>query len=204
VDGLEIPGRFPDEAAELEHRAGQPGGLAELFGRLRELDPVAASRVEPGNRRRIVRALEVTLGSGRPFSSFGPGLVTYPATSSLVVGLELDRSELDRRLAERFEDQLARGFLDEVRALSARPAGLSRTARQAIGYRELLRHLEEGVPLEQAKAEAVHRLRAFARRQEAWFKRDPRVVWIRADRSDLVDVVRARLGDTAMAKAARH
>ena len=204
VDGLEIPGRFPDEAAELEHRAGQPGGLAELFGRLRELDPVAASRVEPGNRRRIVRALEVTLGSGRPFSSFGPGLVTYPATSSLVVGLELDRSELDRRLAERFEDQLARGFLDEVRALSARPAGLSRTARQAIGYRALLRHLEEGVPLEQAKAEAVRRLRAFARRQEAWFKRDPRVVWIRADRSDLVDVVRARLGDTAMAKAARH
>ena len=204
VDGLEIPGRFPDEAAELEHRAGQPGGLAELFGRLRELDPVAASRVEPGNRRRIVRALEVTLGSGRPFSSFGPGLVTYPATSSLVIGLELDRSELDRRLAERFEDQLARGFLDEVRALSARPAGLSRTARQAIGYRELLRHLEEGVPLEQAKAEAVRRLRAFARRQEAWFKRDPRVVWIRADRSDLVEVVRARLGDTAMAKAARH
>jgi tRNA dimethylallyltransferase len=81
---------------------------------------------------------------------------------------------------------------------------LSRTARQAIGYRELLRHLEEGVPLEQAKAEAVRRLRAFARRQEAWFKRDPRVVWIRADRSDLVDVVRARLGGTAMAKAARH
>ena len=116
VDGLEIPGRFPREAAELEQLADRPGGLAELFGRLSELDPVAASRVEPGNRRRIVRALEVTLGSGRPFSSFGPGLLSYRSTSSTVVGLELDRSELDRRLAERFEDQLARGFLDEVRA----------------------------------------------------------------------------------------
>ena len=81
---------------------------------------------------------------------------------------------------------------------------MSRTARQAIGYRELLRHLEEGVPLEQAKAEAVRRLRAFARRQEAWFKRDPRVIWVRADRNDLGDAVQARFGDTARAKAARH
>jgi tRNA dimethylallyltransferase len=204
VDGLEIPGRFPEQAAELDHRAGQPGGLAELFGQLCELDPVAGSRVEPGNRRRIVRALEVTLGSGRPFSSFGPGLVTYPASSSIAIGLDLDRPALDRRLAERFEDQLARGFLEEVRALSARPAGLSRTARQAIGYRELLGHIEEGVPLEQAKAEALRRLRAFARRQEAWFRRDPRVVWIRADRSDLAETVHARLGDTARARAVRH
>ena len=148
--------------------------------------------------------------SRSPSAAGGPSLPSGPAssairsTSSIVVGLELDRSELDRRLAERFEDQLARGFLDEVRALSNRPAGLSRTARQAIGYRELLGHVEEGVPFEQAKAEAVHRLRAFARRQEAWFRRDPRVVWIRADRIDLVDVVRARLGDTATAKAVRH
>jgi tRNA dimethylallyltransferase len=125
-------------------------------------------------------------------------------TSSIIIGLELDRPELDRRLAERFEDELARGLLEEVQALSTRPAGLSRTARQAIGYRELLRHVEEGVPLEQAKAESVRRLRAFARRQEAWFKRDPRVVWIRADRSDLCEAVRARLGDTVKPKAVRH
>ncbi len=204
VDRLEIPGRFPEQAAELERRADQPGGLEELFGRLVALDPVAASRVEPANRRRIVRALEVTLGSGRPFSSFGPGLVTYRATDSVLIGLELDRTELDCRLAERFEDQLARGLLDEVRALSKRPAGLSRTARQAIGYRELLRHVEQGVPLVEAKAEAVRRLRSFARRQEAWFKRDPRVVWVRAGRADLLDVVSALIGDTARAEAVRH
>jgi len=204
LDGLEIPGRFAEQATELEHRADQPGGLAALFGRLCELDPVAASRIEPGNRRRIVRALEVTIGAGRPFSSFGPGLVTYPPTDATIIGLELCRPELDRRLAERLEDQLARGLLAEVRALSSRPAGLSRTARQAIGYRELLGHVEGGVALEQAKAEAVRRLRAFARRQEAWFRRDPRLVWIGADRDDLCDAVRALLADAADAEAVRH
>jgi tRNA dimethylallyltransferase len=94
--------------------------------------------------------------------------------------------------------------LEEVRALAKRPAGLSRTARQAIGYRELLSHIEQGVPFEQAKAESLQRLRALARRQEAWFKRDPRVVWIGADRSDLVDAVRSVLGETAVIGAVRH
>ena len=192
VDALAIPGRFPDLAAELEHEADAEGGLAESFRRLWGLDPVAAQRIEPANRRRIVRALEVTIGTGRPFSSFGPGLVAYGPTSSIIIGLELERPELDRRLAKRFDDQLARGFLEEVRALASRPAGLSRTARQAIGYRELLSHIEQGVPLEQAKAEVLRRLRALARRQEAWFKRDPRVVWIRADRSDLLEAVACR------------
>jgi tRNA dimethylallyltransferase len=204
LDELEIPGRFPEVATALERDAERPGGLAELFRRLCELDPVAASRIEAGNRRRIVRALEVTLGSGRPFSSFGPGLVTYPPTHSIIIGLELGRNELDRRLAERFEKQLDRGLLDEVRALATRTPGLSRTARQAIGYRELLAHVEEGVPLEKAKAEALRRLRTFARRQEAWFKRDPRVEWIRADRSDLAHSVGARLGDAAAGRAVRH
>ncbi len=204
LDDLEIPGRFTEQASELEYRADQPGGLAELFGRLCDLDPVAAGRIEPGNRRRIVRALEVTIGAGRPFSSFGPGLVTYRPTNATIIGLEVGRAELDRRLAERFEDQLARGLLAEVRALSSRPGGLSRTARQAIGYRELLGHVEDGVALEQAKTAAVRRLRAFARRQEAWFRRDPRVVWIKAGRDDLCDAVGALVADATDVKAVRH
>ncbi len=204
LDGLTIPARFPEVAAELEREADQPDGLPGLFGRLRELDPVAAGRVEPTNRRRIVRALEVTLGTGQPFSSFGLGLTAYAPVSSLLIGLELDRSELDRRLADRFDDQLDSGLLQEVRALAERPGGLSRTARQAIGYRELLRHIEEGLPLDQARNEALRRLRSFARRQEAWFRRDPRVVWFRADRPDLIDAVRSFLGDTTAAGAVRH
>jgi tRNA dimethylallyltransferase len=204
LDSLVIPGRFPDVAAALEAEAERPGGVAELFRRLCELDPMGAQRVEPANRRRIVRALEVTIGTGRPFSSYGPGLVSYAPTTATIVGLQLERGELDRRLAVRFEDQLARGLLEEVRALASRPAGLSRTARQAIGYRELLSHVEQGVPLEQANAESLRRLRALARRQEAWFRRDPRVHWIRADRSDLLGAVRALLADADSVEAVRH
>ena len=107
--------------------------------------------VDPANRRRLVRALEVTLGSGRPFSEFGPGLERYPPSPVLMVGIDRPPDELDRRIAERFEGLMDRGLLDEVATLAARPGGLSRTARQALGYRELLAHLEEGVPLEAAR-----------------------------------------------------
>ncbi len=189
LDGLTIPPRYPEVAAGLEEEA-EADGLAALFARLRALDPRAASRVEPGNRRRIVRALEVTIGSGRPFSSFGPGLDRYGPTPFRLVGLALARAELDRRIESRLDAQLAAGFLDEVRALSVRPGGLSRTARQALGYRELLAHLDGQCDLGAARAEILRRTRSFARRQEAWFRRDPRVVWIDGRSSDLLRVAR--------------
>lgn len=180
LDGLEFPGRYLDVAAELEAAAERPGGVDELYRRLRELDPAGAARIEPGNRRRVVRALEVTIGSGRPFSSYGPGLTDYPPSPARLIGLAVERDELGRRVTERFDDQLRQGLLGEVEALAARPSGLSRTARQAIGYRELLDHVEQGVPLEASRDAALRRLRTFARRQQAWFGRDPRVEWVEA------------------------
>lgn len=170
---LELPGRYPDIAAEL---ADEPD-TAALHARLALLDPVAAGRMEPGNRRRVLRALEVTLGSGRPFSSFGPGLTDYPPSPFRLLGIRLARPVVDERIAARYDEQLAAGFLDEVRALAARPAGLSRTARQALGYRELLAHVAGEVTLEEAVDLAVRRTRRFARRQERWFRRDPRIRW---------------------------
>ncbi|HEX7444411.1 MAG TPA: tRNA dimethylallyltransferase, partial [Acidimicrobiales bacterium] len=119
-----------------------------------------------------------TLGSGRPFSSFGPGLERYPSSPVTMVGMRRDAAESDRWIEERFTRLMDEGFLDEVRGLASRPGGLSRTARQALGYRELLTHLEDGVPLEDAVAEAIRRTRAFAKRQRAWFRRDPRIEWI--------------------------
>jgi tRNA dimethylallyltransferase len=171
TDDLEIPGQYPDERAALDV---EPDTL-DLHRRLQELDPVAAGRMEPTNRRRVVRALEVTLGSGRPFSSFGPGLEQYPPSPFPLVALELDRSVLDERIALRYRQQMAEGFLEEVRTLLARPAGLSRTARQALGYAELLDHLERGTPLDEVLETAVVRTRRFARRQQRWFQRDPRI-----------------------------
>ena len=178
VDSLELPGRWPEVAAELERRADEPGGVGALHAELAALDPAAAARMTPGNRRRVVRALEVTLGAGRPFSSFGPGLGAHPPSPVTMVGIPFDAAAVDVAIEERFRRQLADGLLDEVRRLAARPGGLSRTARQALGYRELLAHVEEGLALEEALSLAVRRIRAFARRQWAWFRRDPRIRWL--------------------------
>jgi tRNA dimethylallyltransferase len=196
VDGLSIPGQWPDVRAALEAEDDTPA----LHDRLRRLDPVAATRMEPTNRRRIVRALEVTIGSGRPFSTYGEGLTAYPPTDVVLVGLSLPRHVLSERIAARFRHMLDAGFVDEVRALVARyghggRAGLSRTARQALGYRELLRHVEDGEPLEAVVDDAIRRTRTFAVRQERWFRRDPRVIWLDATRpaTDLASAVLGRL-----------
>ena len=174
IDDLRIPGRYPEVRAELETGPD----TAALHRRLVDLDPVAAGRMEPTNRRRIVRALEVTIGSGEPFSSYGPGLGHYPVTPFVQVGLCWDRGQLDERIAARYERQLADGFLDEVRSLAERP--ISRTASQALGYKELLRHVQGEMTLDEALDLAVVRTRRFARRQERWFRRDPRVHWLDA------------------------
>jgi len=201
VDDLALPGRWPEIAVQLEEDANRPDGLAALHERLCALDPVAAGRVAPENRRRIVRALEVTIGSGRPFSSFGPGLESYQPTGFILLGLPFDATGVDRRIAERFAAWMEGGLLDEVRQLSSRPGGLSRTARQALGYRELLEHLEGGLPLAECVERAVQRTRAFARRQWAWFRRDPRVRWLGSDEDPVRAVGEALEGPRASDQA---
>src|SRR5207237_1297996 len=119
-----------------------------LCRRLVALDPVAAARIPAGNRRRLVRALEVTIGSGRPFSSYGPGLTDYPPTTTPQIGIDLPLDELDRRIEARVAAMLESGFLDEVARL--RGASRSRTAAVALGYEELERHLAGALTLEEA------------------------------------------------------
>ena len=174
VDGLELPGRFPDVAAELDREPDTD----VLLERLRTEDPVAAGRIEPGNRRRVLRALEVTIGSGRPFSSYGPGLDAYPATPFVLSGLQIERDLLASRVESRYHDQMAAGFLDEVRSLLAAPVPMSRTAAQALGYRELAEHLAGERTLDEALQLAIDRTRQFGVRQIRWFRRDPRIGWL--------------------------
>jgi tRNA dimethylallyltransferase len=191
VDDLDIPGQFPVARAEVE----SDPDTAALHRRLTDLDPVAAGRMEPGNRRRVVRALEVTLGSGRPFSSFGPGLGAHPPTGFTLVGLSRSAEDLAARIDARYAAQMAAGLLEEVRTLRAHPRGLSRTAAQALGYKELLAHLDGHLTVEEALDLARSRTRRFARRQRAWFRRDPRVTWLDGARPEgelLADLV-ARL-----------
>jgi tRNA dimethylallyltransferase len=185
VDGLTLPGRYPDVRAALEAEAD----TSALHARLAALDPAAAGRMEASNRRRVVRALEVTLGSGRPFSSFGPGLDVYPPAPTLQVGLQWAPDALDHRIRERVAAMVAGGLLAEVERLAARPGGLSRTARQALGYKELLDHLAGRTTLEEAVEEVAVRTRRFARRQVRWFRRDPRIHWVRGDGEGLEEEV---------------
>ena len=177
VNALEIPGQFPEARAAID---ANPDTEA-LHQELAALDPVAAARMEPNNRRRVARALEVTRGSGRPFSSFGPGIDAYPEVAFEQVGLRLQREQINQRIDARYVEQMEQGFLTEVETLRSRPEGLSRAPRQALGYKELLEHLEHRLSLAGALDLARHRTHRFARRQERWFRRDPRITWLDAE-----------------------
>lgn len=177
IDRLTVPPQFPEVKAALE---AEPD-TASLYARLRTLDPQAATKMEPGNRRRIIRALEVCEGSGRPFSSFGPGLDAYAPTAFRQLGLWPSRERQNERIEARFAAMLELGFVDEVRGLAVRPGGVSRTARQAIGYRQLFDHIENDRPLAECVDEAVTGTKQFARRQRVWFRRDPRIAWVDPD-----------------------
>jgi len=174
VDRLEIPGSWPDVRARLDGEAVHD--LAGLYGRLCELDPIASGRIEPSNSRRIVRALEVCLGSGRPFSSFGPGMNAYPPSNVVQVGLRWQRERLALRIESRVHRMMEQGLLAEVEQLA--DGVLSRTARQALGYKELLDVLEGTCSLDEAVQTIIVRTRQFATRQDRWFRRDPRIRWI--------------------------
>lgn len=174
IDDLQIPGRYPEILAELSAQES----TTALHARLQSIDPVAASRMEPTNRRRILRALEVTLGSGQPFSSFGPGLNHYPPTPFVMMALRWPPEVLDQRIATRYQEQIRAGFLTEVERLAA--TKMSRTAAQALGYREFLAHIAGKCTFNEALDQAIQRTRRLARRQQRWFRRDPRVIWVDA------------------------
>ena len=187
LDRLELPGTWPDVKADLE---ADPDTAAH-YDRLRDLDPDAAAKIEPNNRRRILRALEVTIGSGQPFSSFGPGVGAFPPTDAAQIGIRWSRAALAERIQRRVQAMMDAGLLDEVARLAT--SGLSSTARQALGYKELIDHLEGQVTLDEAVETIVVRTRQFAARQERWFRRDPRVRWTDIDpgAADPLEPVRA-------------
>ena len=174
VDGLNMPGEWPEIRAQLEADADTEA----LFARLQALDPEATEKMEPNNRRRMIRALEVCLGSGEKFSSFGEGIGTFSATDTTLIGLRWSRDALRARIATRVTTMIERGLVDEVRGLLEEDAGMSVTARQALGYKEIIEHLEGRWTLDEAVAATILRTQQFAIRQERWFRRDSRIKWV--------------------------
>lgn len=185
IDELVFPGEWPEIRAELEADADTAG----LYRRLADLDPPAAGKIEPNNRRRIIRALEVCLGSGKRFSDAGPGTATFPDNGVLQIGIRWSRDELARRIAQRVDAMIADGLVDEVRRLLAGEPPMSRTAAQALGYKEMIDHVEGRSPLSAARDEIVLRTVQFAVRQERWYRRDPRIRWIDVSGVDPVNAV---------------
>jgi tRNA dimethylallyltransferase len=187
VDDLEIPGTDPKTRGELERQA-EALGAAGMHRRLVSADPLAAVKIEPGNVRRTVRALEVAAVTGRRFSEFATAWGEYPSAHLRAVGVDVPRDVLARRVRARVAGMLEAGFLTEVRGLMERGLETWLTASRAIGYAEMAHHLQGRLSLDQAVADTERRTKALARRQMAWFRRDPRIVWIAAGEGGAVEV----------------
>jgi tRNA dimethylallyltransferase len=157
-----------------------------LHQRLQEADPAAAQAILPTNGRRIVRALEVVLLTGEPFAASLPS-PRYVTDDTVQIGLSVPRSELDDRITRRVEHMWEAGFVDEVRRLEAMGLRRGRTASRALGYAQVLRFLAGETTQDEAQAETIRATRRFARRQDSWFRRDPRVRWLACDRPNLLD-----------------
>ena len=184
LDDLEFPGTDPEVRARLEAELDDVGSGA-LHARLAELDPDAAAAILPSNGRRVVRALEVVEITGGPFAATLPEhRDVYP---SVQVGLDVPRPELDRRIDVRVERMWAGGLVDEVRALLEVGLREGRTASRALGYAQVIRFLDGEWTEEQALEDTQRATRRFARRQDTWFRRDDRVVWLPYDADDLLD-----------------
>jgi tRNA dimethylallyltransferase len=198
LDDLNFPGTDPALRRRLEQELERCGPAA-LHARLAGLDAAAAEGILPSNGRRIVRALEVVELSGQPFTATMPRYESlYPAVQ---LGLRVPRAELDHRITERVGRMWQAGLVDEVRALDRAGLRAGPTASRALGYAQVLRFLAGEWSEEQARDETIRATRRFARRQESWFRRDPRVRWLDAGPgTDLAGLALATIGSCGSPK----
>jgi len=187
IEGWRVPRVPPDpelrRTLEQLARAEGPGPLVE---ELRRSDPDSLARIDPRNVRRLIRALEVTRTTGRPFSAWQQREPAERAPT--IIGLRLERAELHRRIDRRVERMIADGLIDEVRRLNASGYGCELPAMSGIGYRQVCEYLAGVVSLEDAVSRIKTETHRLARIQHTWFKpRDTRIVWLEADAPDLIE-----------------
>lgn len=196
LDRFEFPGTDPAVRARLEAELADAGPAA-LHARLAGLDPEAAARILPENGRRVVRALEVVEITGRPFTASLPQL-EYVDPATVQVGVEIDRPALDERIEQRVDAMFDGGLVEEVRGLLEAGLAEGRTASRAIGYPEVTAYLAGELSLDEARERTVVATRRFARRQLAWWRKDPRIAWVAYDDPGRVEralsVVRSTMG----------
>jgi tRNA dimethylallyltransferase len=192
VSGLDFPGTDPVVRARLEAEL-EAVGPGELHRRLADLDPASAAAILPSNGRKLVRALEVVEVTGGPFRAALPDLAgPGPVAGGWVrVGVTAPRPELAQRIQTRVDRMWERGLVEEVRTLVEQGLRQGRTAARALGYAQVLRHLDGQSTAEQAREATVAATRRFVRRQESWFSRDPSIQWLPHDATDLREHARA-------------
>lgn len=192
VDDFAFPGTDPAVRARLEQEL-LTQGAERLHQRLTGVDPAAATRILPGNARRIVRALEVIELTGRSFPAVLPER-RYVLPDVVQIGLAIDRPTLDARIAARVDAMWAAGFVEEVRRLAAAGLRDSLTASRALGYRQVLRYLDGEISEEQARELTIVGTRKFARRQDSWFRKDGRIAWLAFNHPDLASAAYSLAG----------
>jgi tRNA dimethylallyltransferase len=199
LDDFAFPGTDPGIRARLEGELAA-AGPKRLHDRLAVVDPLAAEQILPGNARRVVRALEVVELTGSPFQSGLPPF-RYALPDVVQIGLQIDRTVLDERIAGRVEAMWAAGLVDEVRRLVDQGLRNGLTASRALGYRQVLRYLDGEITDEQARELTIVGTRKFARRQDAWFRKDPRIRWLPFDHPELVSATSALAGRSGVGGA---
>jgi tRNA dimethylallyltransferase len=187
INTFEFPGRDEALRAQLEQDLIDLGPVA-MHKRLELLDETAASRIEPQNGRRIVRALEIVMITGEPFAASLPDQFES-FLPVLEIGLNSAREHLVERLAQRVRGMWSLGLVDEVKGLVDKGIRDSKTASQAIGYSQALASIDGRLTEEEAIAETILLTQRYARRQMSWFRRDPRIHWFDYQAEDLVKEV---------------
>ena len=201
-----LEGMFEGPAADAalrERLAAEAAALGTpaLHDRLAAVDPEAAARIHPNDLRRIVRGLEIYELTGSPISQLQKQWGSRrPQYKPLTVAVRRQREDLTRRIQDRVARMIEAGLLEEVRALAARPGGLAQGPRQAVGYAEVLDHLDGRMTWDEAVASIVAHTRQFARRQTTWLSRFEGVVWLDA----APDVLPESLADRVVERWRRH
>lgn len=188
LDQFDFPATDPEVRGRYEAMLDQDGA-EKLHELLAEKDPVTATNILLGNGRRIVRALEVIELTGEPYHSRLPDPVEeFP---SVRVGLEIDRVSMDARIEQRVDQMLESGLVEEVQKLESQGLRNAPTASRAIGYSQVLAHLGGEITQIQMREKIIYATQKFARRQQRWFRQDPRIRWEPWDSAQLTDSVLA-------------
>jgi tRNA dimethylallyltransferase len=196
----------PGVRAALNARAARgPEELRRMHAELAAVDPVYAARIHVQDRIRIVRAMEVFAATGVPLSAHHARHAQMPPRyDALFVALDVPRAELRERIARRAGDMLARGWVDEVRAILADGVDPDLKPLRSVGYAEVVRHVREGVSLEETRAAVEQATAGFAKRQRTWFRGEREVHWVtpaEARTAPWLDRIRAHLDGGASTSA---